>query len=147
MATTQDMLVSLYLKAQRNGEASLETPSILHFKQELKNLASMMGDLQTPNPIPNSIPVNTPAPPVSTSAQNRISQVAGLSQTIQEAMQPVPNSKLADHSSGSNNNLGQLDLQSLQILSEVRQILNLSTDLEVLRALISLGYKQIKKMN
>lgn len=48
MASTQDMLVSLYLKAQRNGEASLETPSIQNFKQELKSLASMMGDLQTP---------------------------------------------------------------------------------------------------
>src|SRR4051812_36697176 len=54
MATSQDMLISLYLKAQRNGDASLETPSIQNFKQELKNLASMMGDLTTVK-VPGSV--------------------------------------------------------------------------------------------
>ncbi|MBC7755028.1 MAG: hypothetical protein H7Z71_12370 [Moraxellaceae bacterium] len=48
MASTQEMLVSLYLKAQRNGEASLEAPSIQNFKQELKSLATMMGDFTPP---------------------------------------------------------------------------------------------------
>ena len=48
MASTQEMLVSLYLKAQRNGEASLEAPSIQNFKQELKSLANMIGDFAPP---------------------------------------------------------------------------------------------------
>ena len=47
MASTQEMLVSLYLKAQRNGEASLEAPSIQNFKQELKSLATMMSDFSS----------------------------------------------------------------------------------------------------
>lgn len=129
LATTQDMLISLYLKAQRNGEASLETPSIQNFKQELKNLASMIGDLQTPTTTQaTTAPINAPASAVNSPA-------------------PVSGSKLSDKSSGSNNSLGQLDLQSLQILNEVRQTLNLSSDIEALRALISLGYKQFKKMN
>lgn len=127
LATTQDMLISLYLKAQRNGEASLETPSIQNFKQELKNLASMIGDLQTPTAAQAATaPISTSAPAVSAPSQ-------------------VQGAKSSDKSSGSN--LGQLDLQSLQILSEVRQTLNLSSDIEALRALISLGYKQFKKMN
>ena len=48
MASSQDMLISLYLKAQRNGDASLEAPSIQNFKQELKSLATMIGDFQAP---------------------------------------------------------------------------------------------------
>ena len=50
LATTQDMLVSLYLRAVRNGEISNESPSIQNFKQELKSLAGIMGDLQVPAP-------------------------------------------------------------------------------------------------
>ncbi len=123
MATTQDMLISLYLKAQRNGDASLETPSIQNFKQELKNIASMMGDFHTP----------------STTTTTNISAA-----TSTQDVSAIPNqttSPLSNHS-----NLGQLDLQSLQILGDVKQSLNLSSDMEALRALISLGYKQFKKM-
>lgn len=149
LATTQDMLVSLYLKAQRNGEASLETPSIQNFKQELKNLASMMGDLQTPviSPNSNSIPVNTPAPNSAMQPTNRNAGLSGLTQTIKEAAAHPASIRQSDNTSSLNNNLGQLDLQSLQILTEVRQFLNLSSDIEALRALITLGYKQIKKIN
>lgn len=128
LASTQDMLISLYLKAQRSGEASLDMPSIQNFKQELKNLASMMGDLHTPassgSHQMNSMAVTAASPAPQTQASNRQS----------------------DNSGGANNNLGQLDMQSLQILTEVRQFMNLSSDIEALRALITLGYKQIKKM-
>ncbi|MBY0553694.1 hypothetical protein K2P97_04140 [bacterium] len=160
MASTQDMLVSLYLKAQRSGEASLDTPSIQNFKQELKNLASMIGDLQTPQQAAHiaaqqqvhstqiaqqqapQTPVNSP----QASVQTKALPVAGLTQTIKETTATLQNN--GNQFSGSNNNsLGQLDLQSLQILAEVRQNLNLSSDIEALRALISLGYKQFKKMN
>lgn len=144
LATTQDMLVSLYLKAQRSGEASLDTPSIQNFKQELKNLASMMGDLHTP-PAQNQAQNQSSAP-----AQNRNNNqggLSGLTQTIKEAAAHPASIRQNDSGSGSNNNLGQLDMQSLQILTEVRQFLNLSSDIEALRALITLGYKQIKKIN
>ncbi len=49
MATSQDVLVSLYLKAQRDGAAALETPTIQNFKQELKSLAHLMGGLNGAN--------------------------------------------------------------------------------------------------
>ena len=39
IATTPDILVSLYLKATRDGDSVLERPSIKNFKNELKNLA------------------------------------------------------------------------------------------------------------
>ena len=140
MATSQDMLVSLYLKAQRNGEASLDTPSIQNFKQELKNLASMIGDLQTPQNGTNSSPS-----PANTNIQTKSLPVTGLPQTIKESA-PIAPTGSGNNSSGSPSSLGQLDIQSLQALSEVRQALNLSSDIEALRALIALGYKQFKKM-
>jgi len=46
LATTPDILVSLYIKAKMNGNAALETPSIQNFKNELKNLAGMIGDFE-----------------------------------------------------------------------------------------------------
>lgn len=48
IATTPDILVSLYLKATRDGDHSLERPSIQNFKNELRSLAGMMGELDRP---------------------------------------------------------------------------------------------------
>lgn len=115
LASTQDMLISLYLKAQRNGEASLEAPSIQNFKQELKSLANMIGDFST-----------TPAASVN-------SGYSGASASS-NVTAPVVVSSLG------------LDAQSTNALNEVRMTLNLSSDIEALRALIALGYKQFKKI-
>jgi len=39
-----------------------------------------------------------------------------------------------------------LDASSLQAIGEVKQIFNLSSDVEALRALIAIGHRQFKKM-
>ncbi|AGH96331.1 hypothetical protein [Pseudobdellovibrio exovorus] len=150
MATSQDILVSLYLKAQRNGEASLEAPSIQNFKQELKQLASMIGDLQTPaQSAPVAAPTMPKAQPQTTleapTAQTRSLPVTGLPLSFKETVNQAAHA-MGNMGGGSSSSLGQLDIQSLQALSEVRQTLNLSSDIEALRALIALGYKQFKKM-
>ncbi len=44
MASTPDVLVSLFLKATRDGDEVLERPSIQNFKKELKSIAEMMGE-------------------------------------------------------------------------------------------------------
>lgn len=121
MASNQEMLVSLYLKAQRNGEASLEAPSIQNFKQELKSLANMMGDFA---------PASTPAP-----------QQGVATSTVAKTM-PVPNA-----SSNMPSAFNELDNVSLTAIQEVKNVLNLSSDTEALRALIALGHKQFRKIN
>ncbi len=121
MASNQEMLVSLYLKAQRNGEASLEAPSIQNFKQELKSLANMMGDFA---------PASTPAP-----------QQGVATSTVAKTM-PVPNV-----SSNMPSTFNELDNVSLTAIQEVKNVLNLSSDTEALRALIALGHKQFRKIN
>lgn len=129
MASTQDMLISLYLKAQRNGDASLEAPSIQNFKQELKSLAGLMGDLQTP------------------ARQNNHAHQAAQATTMQ--YQAIPALQMPAQISAampSASLMSQLDPNSLQALSDVKTALNLSSEVEALRALISLGYKQFKKI-
>ena len=44
LASTPDVLVSLFLKAKLQGEAALERPSIQNFKSELKSLAGQLGE-------------------------------------------------------------------------------------------------------
>ncbi len=117
MASTQDMLISLYLKAQRNGEASLEAPSIQNFKQELKSLANMIGDF---SPNANSASQSNSQSSAQSSANSNTNNVAAL--------------------------IAGLDQQSSNAIHDVKQNLNLSSDVEALRALIALGYKQLKKI-
>ncbi len=125
MASTQDMLVSLYLKAQRSGDASLEAPSIQNFKQELKSLANLMGDLQTP-------------------LQTQIPQQSQQSSTFSVASS---NPQTPTTTIITNSVLDQLDPSSLKALEDVKVTLNLSSEVEALRALLALGYKQFKKID
>ncbi|OFZ30504.1 MAG: hypothetical protein A2622_08875 [Bdellovibrionales bacterium RIFCSPHIGHO2_01_FULL_40_29] len=125
IASSQDMLISLYLKAQRNGEASLETPSIQNFKQELKSLAGILGDLQPTKP----------------------AQPQGQTYPTPTSSPTVPQSSTAAFQHSPASLTAGLDSVSLQAIADVRQTLNLSSDTEALRALIALGHKQFKKAN
>jgi len=142
MATSQEILVSLYLKAQRNGEAALETPSIQNFKQELKSLASMMGDLQSPQAQAQAhtqAQMHAPSQPMPhQQVQNPPPQA-----TQPRVRNSMPQSFAPSAPSSSN---FTLDEQSMQAIQDVKHALNLSTDSEALRALISLGYRQFRKL-
>jgi hypothetical protein len=146
-------LIGFYLKVQRSGEASLEAPSIQNFKQELKNLASMIGDLQTPTaiqaPAQNQthttpqMPAEFPTKSKPTAMQAKPLPVTGLPQhTIKESDAPAGHN--SNQSAGPN--LGALDAQSQLCISEIRETLNLSSDAEALRAIIALGYRSFKKI-
>jgi hypothetical protein len=144
MASTQDMLISLYLKAQRNGDASLDTPSIQNFKQELKSLAGIMGDLQTP-----PAGAQASAQPSTHYSSTSSSTSAGPSYT--HTINPSAAAAGATLSSSAAGlaamSLAQLDAVSLQALADVKITLNLSSEIEALRALIALGHKHFKKIH
>jgi hypothetical protein len=131
LATTPDILCSLFLKAQRNGDEALDTPSIQNFKKELKSLAGMMGELdsKTPNYHAQKAAPTFQAPPA---AQPQV--------MVQTKQVNTQNNQL------SVDLLSQLDAKSKSMVSEVREQLNLSCDLEVLRLLISLGYNKAKNL-
>lgn len=132
MASNQDILISLYLKAQRNGDASLEAPSIQNFKQELKSLANMMGDFQSPAMTQPSV---QPTNGITTNVAPTPSLANGKN-TAHTTPGPMPMGIFSD-----------LDQHSWLLIQEVRMVLNLGSDTEALRALISLGYRQFKKIN
>lgn len=132
LATTPDILCSLFLKAQRNGDESLDAPSIQNFKKELKSLASMMGELDSKNPPSQQTHRAQAATP---SFQAPASQVM-----VQTKQLNIQNNHI------SVDIVSQLDAKSKLMISEVREQLNLSCDLEVLRLLISLGYTKAKSL-
>ncbi|AZZ37834.1 hypothetical protein CIK05_13830 [Bdellovibrio sp. qaytius] len=142
MAQDQNMLVSLYLKAQRNGDAVLEAPSIQNFKQELKSLANMMGDFQSPQHMSSAangfgssqashIPAHTQAPPLHTATATATKHVTTT--TVSQSLV------------STDMNATGFDQKTLEAIHEVREAFNLSSDAEALRALVSLGIKQFRK--
>ena len=135
MASSQDMLISLYLKAQRNGDASLDTPSIQNFKQELKSLANLIGDLQTPTQTQQAPAAHTPP-----------SYTTTLPTYPTSTTTPQPQVRMPQNFAPSAPPISGLDEQSLAAINDIKTTLNLSSDVEALRALISLGYKQFRKM-
>ncbi len=150
MASTQDMLISLYLKAQRNGDASLEAPSIQNFKQELKSLAGLMGDLQTPTKQqmmqpPQANPSHAATHYGQPTVQNTMHAQANSIGSQPQYTAPQPISVSATSNMPSASLMSQLDPYSLQALADIKTSLNLGSEVEALRALISLGYKQFKK--
>lgn len=118
MATTPDILVSLYLKTTRDGEEALDRPSIQNFKNELKSLAGLMGELE----------INQSTPP-----QGRPAVVA----------EPPPIEMPRSSLSAS---YETLDALSLEMLNEIKNGFNLSDQTEALRLLIKLGYLKAKKI-
>jgi hypothetical protein len=130
MASNQDILVSLYLKAQRSGEASLEAPSIQNFKQELKSLASMIGDFQGESQTQAHL---------QSQAQSHVQNKTNIQYTETKTV-------TATQESSSQNLISQLDPQSILCIQEVKAFLNLGSDVDALRSLISLGHKQFQKI-
>lgn len=130
MAQDQNILVSLYLKAQRNGDAVLETPSIQNFKQELKSLANMMGDFQSPQQLATAAShMHAPA-----------SSAAAAVSTSHVTTTTVSQSRVS-----TDMNSASFDQKTLEAIQQVRDSFNLSTDAEAIRALIALGIKQFRK--
>jgi len=128
VATTPDVLVSLYLKAKLQGDNALERPSIQNFKNELKSLAGMMGEFEI---VETS---SGPAPSVRMRSSSAAPSPASTAPSVSAA--PQMNST----------SLENMDERSLAAIQEVRSRLNLSSESEALRLLIAVGHGQLKNL-
>lgn len=140
MATTPDILVSLYLKATRDGDSALERPSIQNFKKELKSLAGMMGELDRPvQPFltPQSIPVAATTPRTSGAPAATPALAAAPVFTQETAVSFVEKSATA---------IELLDTCTQEMIREVKIDFNLSSDSEALRMLIKIGFARAKSL-
>jgi len=156
MATTPDILVSLYLKATRDGDSALDRPSIQNFKNELRSLAGMMGELDKPVSSSNTSSQATPAmpameersfftapPSIASAASSAFAASAPSSassshhQSTNAGPNPAPKVAPAKASPASSFNL---DAASQMMIQEVKEGFNLSSEMEALRMLIKIGY-------
>lgn len=151
MATTPDILVSLYLKATRDGDSSLDRPSIQNFKNELKSLAGLMGQLdnKSTGASTSSYVTTAAATPGMSTAVSPLSSPggslpppAGASSYIQHSAPTAPTSPVVNPSTL----LAGLDALSLSLIQEVKNDLNLSSELEALRMLIKIGHSRTKNL-
>lgn len=138
IAQDQNILVSLYLKAQRNGDASLDTPSIQNFKQELKSLASMMGDFQSPQQLATAAHAHVTPP------QIQASHVTTSTAAVSSSYVATANISQSRAPAADLNNV-VFDQKTLDAIAQVRETFNLSSDTEAIRALVALGIKQFRK--
>jgi hypothetical protein len=173
IATTPDMLVSLYLKSVRDGDSALERPSIKNFKSELKSLAGMMGELDRPQqshgsgatyhqpqvqqalptqPAPQ--PVYHQAPPVQTVVQP---QVIHTAPPVNPTVMAAPNMATQTHqvsytektltaTTQATDVMALFDCGTKSMIQEVKDEFNLSSELEALRMLVKIGYVKSKGM-
>ncbi len=143
MASTPDVLVSLYLKTTRDGEGALSRPSIQNFKHELKQLAHMMGELEAPATHPPHSAPASHAHGAGATFHN-----SGQAQNISrpEAPPPIfqrpslPEMEISAYPT-------QLDPKSWYLIQEVKERLNLSSETEALRLLIKVGSDKIKSLS
>ena len=130
-ATTPDQLVSLYLKSGRVSSdtlqrmAPIDPPSLQNFKSELKNLAGLMGDLEKPQ-------IYTPPPQQASSP------------TSQQQQNPPPNTYVP--ASQASVSTVAYDEMTQSLIREVKNELNLSTDIEALRMLVKIGYQKVRSL-
>ncbi|UYL08771.1 hypothetical protein B9G69_017145 [Bdellovibrio sp. SKB1291214] len=169
IATTPDMLVSLYLKSMRDGDSALERPSIKNFKSELKNLAGLMGELDRPQqqqqqqthavgatyhqqpPAQQVLPVQPPQqpayqqpPPVQTVVQTQVMHSAPAANSPVMAAPAMP---AQSHPVSYTTDVMELfDCGTKSMIHEVKDEFNLSSELEALRMLIKIGYVKSKGM-
>lgn len=170
MATSRDALVALYLQARRNGVASLENlapVSSKDFQTQLQSLASELNQFEktketltatTPlkpaqHPIPPSAP-STPEFSAQSFNQNLdINSGYEFDQKPQEMnfQEAKPQPRYDERSvefkiserRKSNEGLS-LDPKSQKIVDSVKAQLNLESDADVLRMLLTLGYDKLK---
>lgn len=150
MATTPDILVSLFLKATRDGDSALERPSIKNFKSELKSLAGMMGELDrphiigTPPAMPSATILESTAEPVSTSGNSHSKNAGGASANQTQVSQVSYTEKTVTATSRPVDLMSLLDATTKAMIQEVKEELNLSSDLEALRMLVKVGHSRCK---
>lgn len=160
MATTPDILVSLYLKTTRDGEEALDRPSIQNFKNELKSLAGLMGELEIGQSRPNS----AQAPKVKSPSAEELAKQAYLAASASTSIadfnsnfippasaSPPPQASSTAKATSATRSTGfslptGLDPLSVQMLEEIKNGFNLSDQSEALRMLIKLGYEKAKKI-
>lgn len=151
MATSKETLVALYLQARRNGIASLENiapVSSRDFKTQLQSLASELNQFEKPKEtLTATAPLNPPtsqpvmqeyeAPIINSGFDFAIPEKSSDKIRYDERSIELKVSERRSADVG-------LDSRSQQIVNHVKSALNIESDQEVIRMLITLGYEKLR---
>lgn len=162
MATSKEALVALYLQARRNGVSSLVDSrmeniapvSSRDFKNQLQSLATELNQFEKQKEtLKAQVPLKPASPPQT--FQN-IPETPNFAQDFQEPQEyqmpePTPSQQFEERSiefkvSERRPTSLPLDGKSQAIIDRVKQELNLESDSEVVRMLITLGYDKLKNI-
>lgn len=138
IATSPDVLVSLYLKAQRQGIDNIDIDAPVSSKKFLTDLKNLKKDFA---PFEESLG----GAPQSASLQTQVSQ-----QMSQQVSQQVSQTVTVTETKAATipfqtAYMQSLDPNSLQAVYDVQARFNLSSPQEALRMLISIGAKQVRQ--
>lgn len=135
-ATSADLLVNIYLQARRRAAVQMEAPvSGENFKSDLKHLVEDLKQFEEPsapppqagrNPSHGSFDMHAPVEPVFKPAP-------AIETPLMQALAPRPGT-------------WQVDAKSLAAAREIQQRLNLSSEGEGLRLLITLGAERARAL-
>jgi hypothetical protein len=171
LATTPDQLVSLFLKSTRLGQDSLqrytnsntipsvqitpptsnghadkdERPSLQNFKSELKNLAGMMGDLEKPPTINPNAPIPSYQGPAGATPYASNGSSVHTSTTNAYVSAPTQNNHVSSPAINASSAVSY-DEMTQNLIREVKNELNLSSDTEALRMLVKIGYQKVRSL-
>ncbi|MBX3016651.1 MAG: hypothetical protein KF767_02085 [Bdellovibrionaceae bacterium] len=157
LATTNDLLISLFTKSQMQGKDALELPQLASFKNELRSLAGQMGKFEeeaapaapiaTPSPAATMTGAAT-APPMATPKPPVTAPVATAPTPLPTAAPPAQGQislNMATRPAAPNVNL-VLDPKSQAWLEEIQRELNLESPAEALRLAVSVGYGRLSEL-
>jgi hypothetical protein len=145
MAQSSDALVALYLRAKRHGDGpapKADAPaSVESFRHQLKTLAT---DLQQFITEDEKARMASSLPQIDDFKEEPRPQIP--------QQRPIPSPPVHNYHPPAPTPMAQpqatlaLDSQSLEILKKVRNHLNLSSEMEALRMLLSLGYERLQTL-
>lgn len=164
LAQTPDALVGLFLRAKKTGESSLESVAPVSrevFRQDLKHLAAELQQFEhtdrthsersqperasdvtvrsTTHSHSHSAPVIAPTVSISVSPTHPQAPSPTYSATHTPSSVAATNARPAQRT-----DTFALDEKSREMIRDVMTRLNLSSESEALRALLTLGYDRIK---
>jgi hypothetical protein len=116
MATSPEMLVSMFMKSKMQGNDCFDRPSIQNFKKELKTLAGIVGEF---------------------------SQPMAAKPDLKPDLKFEPKSDIKPEVKTIDKQGFQLDSKSISMIQEVKTQFNLSSDQEALRMIISVGHQKV----
>lgn len=168
LAKSPDDLVSLFLRAKRNGDASLEhlAPNAQEsFKSNLKNLSAELHQsseaamASTPTQPPPTIVKIASEPPAPLSYSSQISPLTFDNRSFEgppdfqpelrfegASVMTSTTTSTVTHSvtATTSEQISEWDSHSMQILRDVKERLNLSSEQEAARMLLVVGYEKLK---